>query len=67
VSQSIRINSDRSAAVDHSYNWRPIDKHTPRGVKLQLINRTAGVAIYGQIQTTETFFTHWAPMPKFKD
>ena len=62
----VRISSDRSTAVDHSYPWRPITEHTPRGVKLQLINRTAGVAIYG-IYTNDSFWTHWAPLPKFKD
>lgn len=67
MSQDIRINDDRSAAVDHGYHWRLIDKDTPRGVKLQLINRAAGVAIYGRLTTDDDFFTHWAPMPKFKD
>ncbi|MDO9252561.1 MAG: hypothetical protein Q7U48_13560 [Hydrogenophaga sp.] len=64
---SIRLTNDRSAAVDHSYPWLPIDQHTPRGVKLQLINRKAGVAHYGQLGTEETFYSHWAPLPKFKD
>lgn len=51
--------------VDQDYFWRPIDKDTPRGVKLQLISRRYGVAIYGKITGKESFYTHWAPLPKF--
>jgi len=63
----IRITTDRSAAVDVSYPWLPINENTPRGVKLQLINRQAGVAQYGRLGAKDTFFTHWAPLPKFMD
>ncbi len=62
-----QLSTDRSAAVDRDYKWLPIDANTPRGVKLQLINKTAGVAQYGRLGTREDFFTHWAPLPTFKD
>ena len=58
------INSDKTAAVDRSYHWTPIGPDTPRGVKLQLISRPAGVAIYGQYNG-DKWPTHWAPLPTF--
>lgn len=61
------LSTDRAAAVDRGYKWLPIDADTPRGVKLQLINRVAGVAQYGRLGTVETFYTHWAPLPTFED
>ena len=67
VRGNVKISSDRSTAVDHAYPWLPISAATPRGVKLQLINRSAGVAIYGIYTMNDMFWTHWAPLPKFKD
>ncbi|WP_434715928.1 hypothetical protein [Paraburkholderia sp. A3RO-2L] len=56
----------RVALTDKAYHWLEIDASTPRGAKVQLINRAAGVAIYGSIGSHEKFFTHWAPLPTFK-
>lgn len=67
MSAPAQLSTDRSTAVDRSYKWLPIDSHTPRGVKLQLINRRAGVAQYGRLTTDEFFWTHWAPLPTFQD
>ena len=54
----------RTAAVDHNYFWQPI--HTcPRGAKVQLLGQ-GGVAMYGQYHGKDTFYTHWAPLPKLK-
>lgn len=61
----IKPTSDRAAIVDTTYHWREIDEDTPRGTKLQLINRRAGVATYGQIFGSDCFWTHWAPLPTF--
>jgi hypothetical protein len=58
------INSSKTAAVDRAYKWLEIDDDTPRGVKLQLISRPAGVATYG-IYTGDTHWTHWAALPTF--
>lgn len=55
------------AVVDTLYHWRPIDASTQRGAKLQLINRTAGVATYGALGTDPGHWTHWAPLPTFGD
>ena len=58
------INSSKTAAVDRAYHWLDIDKDTPRGVKLQLISRPAGVATYG-IYTGDKHWTHWCALPTF--
>ena len=57
--------STRVAVVDDTYHWRKIDGNTPRGSKLQLINRGAGVATYGTLGTDPGHWTHWAPLPTF--
>ena len=55
------------AVVDSQYHWRPIDGATRRGVKLLLINRNAGVATLGALGGDPGHWTHWAPLPTFKD
>lgn len=62
---SIKPTNDRAAVVDTSYHWRKIDDDTPRGTKLQLINRRANVAAYGPLFGSDSFWTHWAPLPTF--
>lgn len=59
------LNADHTVAIDRQYHWRKIDKDTPRGVKLQLIDRSAGVAHYGHYTGNDSF-THWAPLPTFR-
>lgn len=59
--------STRTASVDRGYHWQPITPSTPRGVKMQLINRSAGVATYGKLETDAGFWTHYAPLPTFED
>ena len=59
-----QISTDGKAAVDPNYFWKKCDSNTPRGVKLQLINKAAGVAVYG-MWSPGSGFTHWAPLPKF--
>ena len=59
--------STRTASVDRAYHWLPITPETPRGVKMQLINRKAGVAAYGTLGTDPFFWTHYAPLPTFRD
>jgi len=58
------INSTHTAAVATDYYWIPIDEHTPRGVKLQLLGK-GGVAQYSNYQGAP-FWSHWAPLPKRK-
>jgi hypothetical protein len=61
---TVQLNSERNVAVDKTYYWQPIAT-CPRGVKVQLINRNYGVAVYGQYNGKEGFWTHWAPLPVF--
>lgn len=59
-------NKDRTTVIDPSYHWQPIST-APFGKKVQLINKDAGVAVYGHVNATkEQFFTHWAPLPTFE-
>lgn len=59
------LSSDGRAVVNRSAKWIPIDADTPRGVKVQLINKSAGVAQYGHVMSDNEFFTHWFPIPTF--
>lgn len=65
--QTTRVDNTGQAAVDSDYYWIPIDSSTPRGCKLQLINKQAGVAMYGVLSYSDNFFSHWCPLPKFKE
>lgn len=66
MTEPIAQDSSRAALVDKGYHWRPIAADTSRSAKLQLINRPAGVAVYGALGTSK-FWTHWAPLPTFAD
>lgn len=57
----------RAALIDKGYHWQEITPQTSKGAKMQLINRKAGVAVYGTIGSNEKYFTHWAPLPTFND
>lgn len=57
------INSTKTVAVATDTYWLPIDKDTPRSVKLQLLS-IGGVAQYGNLQADTSFYTHWCPVPK---
>ena len=59
-----RIDNSGAAAVDHNYFWQPIAT-CPRGVKVQLLG-SGGVALYGQFNGKDNFYTHWAPLPKLR-
>lgn len=57
-----KIDSTGTVAVDQAYFWQPMET-CPRGVKVQLLG-AGGVAMYGQYNGRDTFYTHWAPLPK---
>lgn len=65
MNSTIKTTNDRAAVVDQEYFWRRIDRDAPVGAKVQLINASSGVAVYGVLSGREKFFTHWAPLPKF--
>ena len=62
---TITTNRSKTVMVDRAYHWRPIDQHTPRSQKLQLIHERDGVAMYGTIGAHRDAWTHWAPLPSF--
>lgn len=63
-----RLSNDKAAVVDSAYHWREIATDPPAsGAKVQLIRREAGVAQYGTYLASNTWYTHWAPLPTFKD
>ena len=59
-------NTEKTAIIDRSYHWRKIDSDTPLGIKMQLINKQYGVAMYAILGSTNKWFTHWAPLPTFE-
>lgn len=63
--QPTKTDSTKTAAIDPATFWRKIGPDAPKGVKVQLINRSAGVATYGTLPSR--FHTHWAPLPVFGD
>lgn len=65
VASQIRLNSAKTVVVDKGYHYRKLDTSTPRGGKLQLVNRHAGVAAYGNYNPAYGFWTHYAPLPTF--
>jgi hypothetical protein len=58
------INSSKTAVIDRGYYWKPIDAGASIGMKMQLINKGAGVAHSG-IYTGDKHWTHYAPLPTF--
>lgn len=61
------LNSTKTVAIDPAVHWRPIDADTPRGVKVQVINRKDNVAHYSIILPNNVHWTHWAHLPTFAD
>ena len=60
------LTHDRTTAIDREYHYRPIDANTPLGVKMLLISKAYGVAVISALGSSQTHFTHWAPLPTFK-
>lgn len=63
---TVKDSSDGVAAVDTQYPWRSIES-CPIGRKVQLINKKMGCATYGIYNRKDTYWTHWAPLPKFME
>ena len=59
---TVKITSDRAAAVDQDYFWRPLDT-CPLSAKVQLLT-AGGVAVYGHYSPDQTGYIGWAPLPK---
>ncbi len=59
---TVRLTSDRVAAVDQTYFWRTMDT-CPLSTKVQLLGR-GGVAVYGLYDGKSEWWVGWAPLPK---
>lgn len=59
---NVKLTSDRAAAVDQDYFWRPLDT-CPLSAKVQLLT-LGGVAVYGQYSRGQQGYLGWAPLPK---
>lgn len=59
---TVKITSDKAAAVDQSYFWQPLET-CPLSAKVQLLT-TGGVAVYGQYHREAKGYLGWAPLPK---
>ena len=64
----LRTTTDGAAAVNPDVFWIPISptNKPPRGAKMLLINRDAGVTLIGQY-TEDSWFTHYAGLPVFTE
>lgn len=60
------IKTTHTTTSDTAYHWLPVGPTTPRGTKIQLIDRRAGVARYGSYDPKDQHITHWAPLPTFE-
>ena len=64
--QMIRPSTDKSAMVDTTIHWIDLNEQTPpRGRKVLVINRAAGVAVLSE-WSPSTEWSHWFPLPTFR-
>jgi len=61
-----RLTTDRAAVVAPSIKWLPIEKDTPIGGKMLLINRQQGIAVISSRRAQDRW-THWHPLPTFDE
>ena len=61
----IKVNSTRTAVVDQTRYWLPVNSDTPRGVKMLLLTRY-GVAHIGHY-TGHIDIVGWAALPKIPE
>lgn len=62
---TVKLTSDKAAAVDQTYYWRPMQT-CPLSAKVQLLGR-GGVAVYGVYDGRSDWWQGWAPLPKKPD
>lgn len=60
---NVKLNSDRTVAVDQTYYWNEDMSQCPRNVKCQLLS-IGGVASYATYNGKDPFWVSWAPLPK---
>ena len=62
---TVKLTSDKAAAVDQTYYWRPMQT-CPLSAKVQLLGK-GGVAVYGVYDGHSDWWQGWAPLPKKPD
>lgn len=60
---NVKLNSDRTVAVDQTYYWNEDMSTCPIAVKVQLLG-AGGVASYATYNGKDPFWIAWAPLPK---
>lgn len=60
-----KLNSDQTVAIDPALKWKKVGPDTPRGKKLLLISKAAGVTQQGLWSPSDKFFTHYHELPTF--
>ena len=61
----IKVNNTRTAAVDQTRYWLPVNSDTPKGVKMLLLTRY-GVAHIGHYDGQQDVVA-WAALPKIPE
>jgi len=61
-----KLNKDQSAIVAPDVKWMPIDDNTPIGARMLLIERRQNIC-YVRTHQRGDGFTHYFPLPTFKD
>jgi len=59
---NVRLNRDKTVAIDAAYFWQPMSS-APLGVKIPLLP-SLGVALYSQYTGDPKGWDGWAPLPK---
>lgn len=57
---------DHTVAVSTMVEWLLIDKDTPLGIKMLLINKKQGIPVIS-IRRVQDSWTHWYPLMRFGD
>lgn len=61
------LDSTGTALVNRGWNYEPITPETPRGKVMLLINKDAKRAQVGVLLPNDMHWSHFAPLPVFKD
>ncbi len=59
-----KLTANGAAVVAPAIHWLPIDKDTPIGARMLLIQKSQGVA-YVRSRQAYDGFDHWFPLPTF--
>jgi hypothetical protein len=60
----IKVNNTRTAAVDQTRYWLPVNSDTPRGVKMLLLSLYGTAVCSGASNLVSEYFAGWYPLDK---